>query len=250
MARRISPYSASDTPGVWAILSLMVAFFVISFFGLADDIARWLAWPTVPAWFLDLRFWQMVTFPFVHGTNVLSVLFDGLVVYFFGTSLERAWGTPRFVSFFFLSGIVAGFTVIGLNALFPAVFPGGFFAGTTAHFVSLGVAFGALNPYARIYIYFVIPIEARWLGVISGVLEFFVNYAAYGSKLGAVIAIAVTALFSYAFTVGRFELGPRGGGRGGPSIKERFGHWWMRQRMRGWQKKVSKIDKPDDLFKK
>jgi membrane associated rhomboid family serine protease len=246
---RYNPYAGSDTPAIWALLSLMLAFFVIGFFGLMQDLIVWLGWQTVPDWFLQFRFWQMLTFPLVHN-NILGLLFDALAIYFFGSPLERAWGTPRFVAFFFLSGIVAGMTVIGLNALSPAL-PGGFFAGAVTHFVSLGIAFGALNPSARIYIYFVIPVEARWLGIISAGLEFFLNYQAYGNKLSALIAIIVTAVFSYAFAAGRFDFRPRGGGGGrGPSIKERFDHWRMRQRMRGWQKKVSRIDKPDDLFKK
>jgi membrane associated rhomboid family serine protease len=194
-------------------------------------------------WLTQLKFWQMITFPFVHN-SVFSLLFDAIVIFFFGGSLERAWGSARFVAFFFMCGIVAGLTVLGLTFL---GMPPGFFIGMTGHFVGLGVAFGALNPYARIYIYFVLPVEGRWLGVISIFLELFVNYGSYGSPINAVIAIGVSALFAWTFTRG-FSFGPRGGG-GGAGFKERFERWRQRQRMRAWQRKVSQIDKPEDLFK-
>ncbi len=241
--RRYGSWTGSDTPAVFALLVIMAVFFIVGFFGLGADLEYWLAWPISPLWLTTLKFWQMVTFPFVHN-SIFSFIFDALVIFFFGGSLERAWGSARFVAFFFMCGIVAGLTVLGLTFL---GMPPGFFIGMTGHFVGLGVAFGALNPYARIYIYFVLPVEGRWLGVISIFLELFVNYGSYGSPINAVIAIGVSALFAWTFTRG-FSFGPRGGG-GGPGFKERFERWRQRQRMRAWQRKVSKIDKPEDLFK-
>lgn len=177
---------------------------------------------------------------------MISLLVDGIVIFFFGGSLERAWGTPRFVAFYFLSGIVAGLTVLALSFLVPGIVPGGFFIGQIAHFVTLGVAFGALNPYAQVYIYFVIPVQARWLGVISVLLELFFNAPYYGGPIGAAVSISVTAAFAWYFTRG-ISFGSRGGR--GPGLKDRFEQWRQRQRMRSWQRKVTKIDKPEDLFK-
>lgn len=244
--RHYGSWTGSDTPAVYGLVVIMLVFFLVGFFvpGLAQELVIWLGWLITPAWLHELRFWQMITYPLIHG-DPISLLFDGLVIFFLGGSLERAWGTARFIAFFFLSGIVAGFTVLLLTFLIPSVVPAGFFLGQTVHFVSLGVAFGAINPYARIYIYFVLPIEGRWLGVISAVLELFFNAHAYGGPIGAVIAIGVTGLFSWYYTRGLPSF-PRGGG---PGLKDRFERWQQRQRMRAWQRKVSKIDKPEDLFK-
>jgi len=232
-------------PAVYGLLVAMAVFFVVGFFGLGGDVARWFAWPISREWIFAREPWQMLTYPFVH-TQVLALIFDAIIIFFFGGSLERAWGTPRFIAFFFLSGIVAGLTVLALTLLFPGL-PGGLFVGLTGHFVGLFVAFAALNPYALIYIYFLFPIEARWFALIGVLLELFTQRDFYGSTLAALVSIAVSALFAWAFTRG-IRFGPRGGG-GGPSLRDRFERWRQRQRMRVWQRKVGKIDKPEDLFK-
>jgi membrane associated rhomboid family serine protease len=232
-------------PAVYGLLVVMAVFFVVGFFGLSNEIVSWFAWPISPAWIYALKPWQMLTYSFVPG-GIWALLFNAIILYFLGGSLERAWGTPRFIAFFFLSGIVAGLSVLALTFLIPSL-PGGFFVGLTGHTVALFVAFAAINPYATIYFNFLIPIQARWFALIGTLLELFTQRDYYGSTLAAVVAIAMTALFSWAFTRG-IRFGPRGGG-GGPSLRDRFERWRQRQRMRAWQRKVSKIDKPEDLFK-
>jgi membrane associated rhomboid family serine protease len=246
-SRQFGDWTGSETPAVFGLLVIMLVFFAAGFLvpGLLQDLVAWLGWPIDPQWFAQLRFWQILTYPFVH-TGFLQMLFDGIVIFFFGSVLERAWGTPRFIAFFFLCGIVAGLAAIAMQFIVPGL-PGGFFLGMTGHFVGLGVAYGALNPNARIYIYFVLPVEARWLGWISIALELFTNSGAYGSIPAALVAIALSALFAVGFTRGFFRFPPRGGG--GPGWRDRFERWRQRQRMRSWQRKVSKVDKPEDLFK-
>ncbi len=241
-----SPYSSwtgSDTPAVWALLVVMAVFFVAQSFGLQTEIVTWLAWFISPAWLAHVQFWQMVTYPFVHG-GFLDLLFHGIVIFFFGGMLERAWGSLRFLGFYFMLGIISGLSVLALTFL---GLPEGVFLGMTGTFAGLGVAYGALNPYAKVYIYFVLPVEARWLGVISIALDLVLNNHAYGGPLSAAVAIGLSSLFAWGFTRG-ISFGPRGGG-GGPSLRERFDRWRQRQRMRAWQRKVTKIDKPEDLFK-
>lgn len=246
-SRQFGDWTGSDTPAVFGLLVIMLVFFATAFLmpGLGQDLLIWLGWPIDPQWFAHLRFWQMLTYPLVH-LDFWSMLFDALVIFFFGSVLERSWGTLRFLAFFFLCGIVAGLAAIGMQFIFPNL-PGGFFLGMTGHFVGLGVAYGLINPYARVYIFFVLPVEARWLGWISIALELFLNYHSYGSVPAALVAIALSALFALAFTRGINFRFPRGGG--GPGLRDRFERWRQRQRMRAWQRKVSKVDKPEDLFK-
>jgi membrane associated rhomboid family serine protease len=246
-SRRFGDWTGSDTPAVFGLLVIMLVFFAAGFLvsGLGQDLATWLGWPIDTRWFAQLRFWQILTYPLVH-LDFWSMLFDAIVLFFFGSVLERAWGTPRFLAFFFLSGIIAGLAAIGMQFIIPSL-PGGYFIGMTGHFVGLGVAYGAINPTARIYIYFVLPVEARWLGWISIALELFLNARSYGSIPAALVAIALSALFAVAFTRGfRFRFP---GGGGGLGLRDRFERWRQRQRMRAWQRKVSKVDKPEDLFK-
>src|SRR5260370_26431512 len=54
-----------------------------------------------------LRFWQPLTYLFLHG-GIMHLLFNMLFLWMFGSDLERTWGTHRFYVFFFVTGIGAG----------------------------------------------------------------------------------------------------------------------------------------------
>jgi membrane associated rhomboid family serine protease len=53
-----------------------------------------------------LRLWQPVTYLFLHG-GIWHLLFNMLFLWMFGSDLERTWGTHRFYTYFFLTGIGA-----------------------------------------------------------------------------------------------------------------------------------------------
>jgi membrane associated rhomboid family serine protease len=232
-----------DTPAVYALLSIMGIIFFIDFFygGRLDPI---LAWPPSVPWFGTLMLWQPLTFPFVHLGNFIFLLTDAIVLYFFGGSLERAWGSWKFLFFFFASGIVPGLVVMALSPWLP-VSP--YFVGMVGSFMAMVVAFAAMNPYETVLL-IIFPMQARWLGVLSVAFELFGRSGRYGGPYPALVAIAVTVVFAYFFTTSRLSwnsLLPRGG----PTMRERIERWQQRRRMREWQRRVSRVDRPEDLFK-
>ena len=66
-------------------------------------------------------FWQPLTYMFLHG-GWGHLILNLLVLYFFGKALERLLGSRRFLSIYFLGGIIAGFGWLGVTALMP-LFP-------------------------------------------------------------------------------------------------------------------------------
>ena len=237
--------SRSETPAVYVMLATFVAIFLMGFFAGVGPLAQLMAWQISPAWLGTLQLWRPLTFPFLH-TNIFNLIADGLVLYFFGGSLERAWGSRKFLIFFFLSGIVAGVSVLALSPFF-SVYP--VFYGMAGSFVAVVVAFAALNPYATVILY-VVPVQARWLAAIAIALELFGYYSRYGNQIMAVLAIGSVCLFAWIFATRRIEIFPRSGPRTGLSLRERLERWRQKRRMRSWQRRVSRIDRPDDLFKK
>jgi membrane associated rhomboid family serine protease len=235
--------SGGETPAVYALLSIMGIIFLVDFFyhGALDLL---LAWPPSIAWARTLMLWQPFTFPFVHGGNFLFLIFDAMVLYFFGGSLERAWGSWKFLFFFFASGIVPGLVIMALS---PWLLASPYFVGLVGSFMSMVVAFAAMNPYATVLL-IIFPLQARWLGVLSVAWELFGRAGLYGGPYSALVAIAVTAAFAYFFTTSRLSwnsLLPHGG----PTMRERIDRWQQRRRMREWQRRVSRVDRPEDLFK-
>jgi membrane associated rhomboid family serine protease len=135
---------------------------------------------------------QLVTYMFLHG-GVSHILFNMLALWMFGSLLENHWGAKRFIQFYFVCGIAAGllhlvvlyFEMEPLMALFrqatveeqltvvrdsrwpinaPTVGASGAVFGCLA-------AFGYLFPNSLIYLYFMIPIKAKWFVIIYAGLE-------------------------------------------------------------------------------
>lgn len=50
------------------------------------------------------EFWQVATSMFMHG-SFSHILFNMFALWMFGSALEQAWGTKKFVYFYFLTGI-------------------------------------------------------------------------------------------------------------------------------------------------
>ncbi|TAN39314.1 MAG: rhomboid family intramembrane serine protease [Nitrospirae bacterium] len=118
-----------------------------------------------PASFLKGALWQPVTYMFLHG-SIFHLLFNMLVLWMFGTTLEATWGGRRFLIFYFICGIGAGL----LNT---AVTPGSHvpIVGSSGAIYGLLMAFGILFPDQLIYIWGVFPVRARYFVIGLGLIE-------------------------------------------------------------------------------
>lgn len=234
-----------DTPACYVLMALMAVLFVIDFFG-NYFLSVYLAWSPSVGWLKSGEYWRPFTFPFVHPNEIFQLLFDIALLYFIGSSLERAWGSAKFLFFFFSSGIIAGIVLIAQTATNHSM---PFFEGMAGSFVAIAVAFAAMNVGAQIMFFFV-PMPAWLSAIIIMAVDMFGWTGRYGGPLQAFMAVAAAAIYAYFFTTRRVSLPNLGGGHGqGPNMRERFDRWQQRRKMRQWQRRVSKIDKPEDLFK-
>lgn len=121
------------------------------------------------------RPWTIVTYMFLHG-GMTHILFNMLGLYFFGPRIEERLGAQRFVTLYFVSGIT--------GALFSFVFaPYAGVIGASAGIFGIMLAFAHFWPREQIYIWGIIPVEARWLVIITTVLAIWSGMA--GSRGGA-----------------------------------------------------------------
>src|SRR2546428_9725960 len=99
------------TPGVKALLIANVSVFALQV--LAQQIAGGgdveLIFGLLPNMVLHkFQLWRLVTYMFLHSTGWLShLLLNMLMLWMFGTEVERVWGTREFVKYYFLCGIGA-----------------------------------------------------------------------------------------------------------------------------------------------
>jgi membrane associated rhomboid family serine protease len=110
------------------------------------------------------RPWTLVTYMFMHG-GFPHILFNMLGLYFFGPRLEEELGGGRFLLLYFISGLMGAV----LSFLTPHVA----IIGASGAVYGIFLGFAYYWPRERIYIWGVIPIEARWLVIVMTALSVF-----------------------------------------------------------------------------
>lgn len=114
--------------------------------------------------------WRVMTLffsvsEFGNPKNPLAVLFLVFAVNFVfmvGDGLESAWGSFK-ASLFYYTGILL---IVVMNFLYPSAIPGSGIALYGAAFL----AFATLFPKLEIRLFFVLPIQIRFLGMLEGAI--------------------------------------------------------------------------------
>ena len=144
----------------------------------------------------DFRPYQFVTYMFMHG-SFAHIFFNMFALWMFGNTLENAWGPKRFLIFYFVCGIGAGLTqeLVQYIQLHDMIQNYQFVrmgtrsvpvdeylnmlttVGASGAVYGILLAFGMMWPNSRIYIYFAIPIKAKWFVIIYGLIELFSGFS-------------------------------------------------------------------------
>jgi len=143
------------TPWVRRLLIANVAVFLLT----SSQILAWQYLALIPGAILAQP-WGVFTYMFVHG-GIWHLVFNMIGLFFFGPRLENQLGGKYFLRLYLLSGF-GGAAFSFLFAQYGAV------VGAS------GAVFGVLLGYAyfwprdKIYIWGILPVEARWLvGVLA-----------------------------------------------------------------------------------
>ncbi|HEX7118285.1 MAG TPA: rhomboid family intramembrane serine protease [Longimicrobiales bacterium] len=149
------------------------------------NVAVFVLTMTVPELYGSLAFvpglvlyrpWTLFTYMFVHAPGFAHIFFNMLGLFFFGSRLELRLGARSFLWLYFLSGL--GGAVLSF-----------FFAPMSAVVGASGAVFGVLYGFARfwptdeIYIWGVLPIQARWLVVGLAAMALYSGVSGAGSGI-------------------------------------------------------------------
>ncbi|MEN8764275.1 MAG: rhomboid family intramembrane serine protease [Wenyingzhuangia sp.] len=189
------------------------------------------------------QFWQFFTYMFMHSkTSLLHVASNMLGLYFFGPPLYQLWGKNKFLFFYFSAGIGAAFIYMGnqyfeFESILNVLIENGLYrneiyemysaakyipdipiSGKGAEIFSSpmlgasGAIFGLLAAYgwnfpdAELYLYFVLPVKAKYFipviviaDLISGItgqpLLSPVNTAYFAHVGGAIIGLIMAIIW-------------------------------------------------------
>lgn len=141
----------SLTPWVKRLLIANVVVFVLTMVN-QEFFFRWFAF--APSRVLTQP-WGALTYMFLHG-DLMHLLVNMLVLFFFGPPLESRWGSTEFIKFYLFCGLGG----VALSFLFA---PGSWIVGASAAIYGLMLAFAMHWPEAPIYIWGIFPVKAKWL---------------------------------------------------------------------------------------
>src|ERR1700693_3991965 len=170
----------------------------------------------VPAGLAHGRVWTPLTYTFL-SLDPIGLLFSLLGLWLLGASLEMAWGTRRFVTFYFLTGAAGAIAASAIGFFVQRVWLHSYF-GNWSSLEGLIAAFAVLMPNAQIFLYFV-PVQARWMLPISaGITVLFMLMTGWVPYLPPLFGIGAGVVFARGISPRNFML--------------RMRVWWIDRRLR------------------
>lgn len=126
---------------------------------LGPDQFTTIFWLYQPLAIGKLWLWQFVTYMFLHSvSSPWHLIFNMLVLWMFGSEVERAMGTRKFLSMYFTAGIFAG--------IFCCLFtPDSPIIGASGAIFAVEIAFAMFFPNTTV-IFYIFPIKAKYLVMI------------------------------------------------------------------------------------
>lgn len=117
----------------------------------------------------SFRVWQFITYMFMHA-DLTHIFFNMFALWMFGNVLENVWGPKRFLNYYLITGIGAAAVYMLWTLLKGGPFDVPMLGASGAVF-GLLLAFGMMFPNSTIYVFFALPIKAKYFVIIYGVLE-------------------------------------------------------------------------------
>ncbi len=139
--------------------------------------------------------WQIVTYSFLH-IEFSHLFFNMLGLWMFGAELEQIWGRNRFLVFYFASVVAAALTQLIVNAMLGSMAPT---IGASGGLFGLLLAFAMIFPNRIILLFFVLPLKAKYLVILYGLVELYqgvyvmnsgvAHFAHLGGMLGGLLTL-------------------------------------------------------------
>ncbi len=155
--------------------------------------------------------WQYITYMFMHSTRDFNhILFNMFALWMFGNALENYWGGKKFLFYYLVTGVGAAIVqslVVFISVSYyksdlspeqiQDVYSNGLMylnqgqnyintiqanlnleinsvtVGASGGVFGILLAFGMMFPNQMIYLYFLLPIKAKWFVIIYGAAELF-----------------------------------------------------------------------------
>jgi membrane associated rhomboid family serine protease len=186
---------------MFIVLGIMFVLFRVTGFGEAFDLIH--KQFQIPPLFSDFisRPWTIITYMFTHDLGgILHILFNMLVLYWFGRLFVEYLGSDKLVALYFLGGffgaiayLIAYNTIPFFNQQAPMIVG---MVGASACIDAIVVATATLLPNYSFYLMFLGPVKIKYIAAITVFLSFL---GTVGSNAGGNIAHLGGALIGFVY---------------------------------------------------
>src|ERR1700726_1016069 len=172
--------------------------------GALDDLFA--LWPLQPingqSYF---QFWQIITYAFLHG-NITHLLFNMLVLWMFGSEIERYVGPRRLLACYFASVVTAALSQLYIPTLFGA--PPAPVVGASGGVFGLILAYAFLFPNRKVIpLIPPIPMPAWLFATLYAGIELFLGVT--GSQSGVAHFAHLGGMVGSALVIVQWRRAPR-----------------------------------------
>lgn len=168
-----------------------------------------------PYYVMQGEVWRLISWILIPpSTSIIFLIFMLMCYYFIGISIERAIGTFRYNVYLIGGMIISIISAMALYGIYYLV-TGNIYLGIGSYYstnyvnMSLFLMFAALFPNVQFRLYFLIPIKAKWMGVIEAV---WVAFSFLGGGLAqrvAILASLANFLIFYLCTRNYHRISPK-----------------------------------------
>lgn len=117
----------------------------------------------------NFQIWQIFTYQFMHA-DFSHIFFNMLMLWMFGMEIENLWGSKKFLIFYLTAGVVGAIFQLILAPIFGAGLAPTI--GASGAVYGVMVAFAMFFPDRYIFIYFLLPVKAKYLIAFTVIIEF------------------------------------------------------------------------------
>lgn len=138
---------------------------------------------------------QFISYMFMHA-DMVHLFFNMIGLYMFGSILESLWGPKRFINFYLLCGLGAAVLQLAIgyfNNQYTILL------GASGAVFGLLVAFAMMFPNTQLYLYFAIPVKAKYLVIGYAAFELYNGFfshdnVAHFAHLGGLVVGVIIML--------------------------------------------------------
>ena len=162
-------------PAIKLLLLINAGVFVLQMAGLDQFLVHYLGLTPTMVW--QGAIWQLFTYMFLHG-GLLHIGLNMLILWMFGRDIEYAWGSREFLKYYLICGVGAGIVtqiVLPTQAI-PTI-------GASGAIYGVLLAFGMTYPNRPIYLWFLVPIPAKYMVLMWGAFELIASRAGSGDSI-------------------------------------------------------------------